>query len=273
MMTSKEEIKQYVQEQKNRNKDFFTQWFYDHGRRPVLDIIQVGHNPASDAYIKGKKKDGEEMGVNVRVLNFEETATTQEVLNLIHLLNDDASVQGIIVQLPLPQHMDSALITAAVSPLKDVDGFTAASICTPCTPLGIVKWLESRDFNFSGANALVIGRSEIVGKPMARLLLDRNCTVTVAHSRTPIMKLRTHVVASDLIVCAVGKPHLLTSEFYFNPSAWIVDVGINRVDGHLCGDCDPDLPVAVQTPVPGGVGLLTRLALYENLRALMEHVC
>ena len=273
MMTSKEEIKQYVQEQKNRNKDFFTQWFYDHGRRPVLDIIQVGHNPASDAYIKGKKKDGEEMGVNVRVIGFEETATTQEVLNLIHLLNDDVSVQGIIVQLPLPQHMDSTLITAAISPLKDVDGFTAASICTPCTPLGIVQWLESRDFKFSGANALVIGRSEIVGKPMARLLLNRNCTVTVAHSRTPIMKLRTHVVASDLIVCAVGKPHLLTSEFYFKPSAWIVDVGINRVDGHLCGDCDPDLPVAVQTPVPGGVGLLTRLALYENLRALMEHVC
>ena len=273
MMTSKEEIKQYVQEQKSRNKEFFTQWFYDHGQRPTLDIIQVGHNPASDAYIRGKKKDGEEMGVNVRVIGFEETATTQDIISLLLLLNDDPSVQGIIVQLPLPKHMDSALITSVLSPLKDVDGFTQASICTPCTPLGVVKWLESRGFHFSGANALVIGRSEIVGKPIARLLLSRNCTVTVAHSRTPIESLRQHAAFSDLIVCAVGKPHLLTSEFYFKPDAWIVDVGINRVDGHLCGDCDPDLPVAVQTPVPGGVGLLTRLALYENLRALMEHVC
>lgn len=273
MMTSKEEIKQYVQEQKSRNKDFFTQWFYDHGRRPVLDIIQVGHNPASDAYIKGKKKDGEEMGVNVRVLGFEETATTQEVLNLIHLLNDDASVQGIIVQLPLPEHMDSALITAAVSPLKDVDGFTAASICTPCTPAGILQWLDEKGFPFWGANALVIGRSEIVGKPMARLLLKNNCTVTVAHSYTPRTMLRQYIAMADLIVCAVGKPHFIDSTFEFQPKTWIVDVGINRVDGHLCGDCDPDLPVAVQTPVPGGVGLLTRLALYENLRALMEHVC
>ncbi len=233
---------------------------------PTLSIITVGHNPASEAYVRGKKKDAAEIGINAVQTLFEENIAEEELLSFIRKQNDDPAIDGIIVQLPVPKHISVEKINLTVSPAKDVDGFTALSQFDPCTPKGIINYLTAEGFPFRGKNAVVLGRSEIVGKPMARLLLERDCNVVQLHSKTTEEDKRFYMKHADLIVSAIGRMFLWDASYEFKPTAYLVDVGINRgEDGHLHGDFVPNLPVALQTPVPGGVGLLTRLALLENL--------
>ena len=178
------------------------------------------------------------------------------------------AVDGFIVQMPLPKGIDEEKIKLAVSPLKDVDGFHPLSKLNPCTPQGIMDYLHRENIEILGKNAVVIGRSNIVGKPMAHLLLKESANVTVLHSKTKFEDMFNYVKNADIIVVAVGRQHLLDNRFEFKPSAVVIDVGINRDETGLHGDALPDLPVRLQTPVPGGVGLLTRLALMENLLKL-----
>lgn len=240
------------------------------GKKPTLLIIQANENPASDAYIRGKMKDAGEIGANALLWKFPPTISEEELLAKIEEANRDPSIDGVIVQLPLPSHISEAKVKLAVSPKKDVDGFHPLSSFDPCTPKGIIDYLTAEGFAFQGANAVVLGRSEIVGKPMAKLLLKKNCNVTVLHSKTTPEDRAFYLAHADLIVVAIGKLGYLNQGFSYKPSAVIVDVGINRgEDGKLHGDAEPGLSVALQTPVPGGVGLLTRLALICNLLETM----
>ncbi len=235
-------------------------------RKPCLVIIQVNDDPASNAYVRGKLKDGAELGLDVRLDKLPETTSEEELLSRVKQYNEDKNVDGLIVQLPLPRHIDEGKVKLAVDPSKDVDGFHPLTKFVPCTPKGIVEYLENEGFQFQGKNAVVIGRSNIVGKPMAKLLLAHNCNVVQLHSKTSEEDKRFYLAHADLIVCATGRLYLLNSTYSYKPDAYIVDVGMNRGDdGKLHGDVEPNLPVKLQTPVPGGVGLLTRLALMENL--------
>ena len=236
------------------------------GNPPTLLIIQANENPASDAYIRGKMKDAAEIGANAILRRFPIDISEEELIAEIEKANQDDSIDGIIVQLPLPSHISEAHIKFAVDPKKDVDGFHPLTTFDPCTPKGIIDYLTSEGFPFQGANAVVLGRSEIVGKPMAKMLLKKNCNVTVLHSKTTQEDKAFYLAHADLIVVAIGRLGYLDDSFSYKKSAVIVDVGINRgEDGKLHGDAVPELPVALQTPVPGGVGLLTRLALISNL--------
>lgn len=239
--------------------------------KPHFVIMQVNDDEASNAYVKGKMKDAEEIGVLCTLMKFDISITQDELLNEISKVNDDNSVHGLIVQMPLPQHIDEEVIKLAVSPKKDIDGFHPLSKMDPCTPKGIILYLKSENFNFVGKNALVIGRSNIVGKPMAKLLLKEHCNVTVVHSRTTAEDMAFYIAHADIIVIAIGKAGFLNHSFAYKPSAVIIDVGINRIDGKLHGDAEKDLPVMLQTPVPGGVGLLTRVTLLNNLFEAYEN--
>ena len=188
-----------------------------------------------------------------------------ELLKEIDKLNHDDSVDGFIVQMPLPKGINEETIKLAVSPAKDVDGFHPLSKLNPCTPQGIMDYLHRENVDILGKNAVVIGRSNIVGKPMAKLLLKESANVTVLHSKTKFEDMHNYIKNADIVVIAIGKQHYLDNRFEYKPSAVIVDVGINRDENGLHGDAIPGLPVRLQTPVPGGVGLLTRLALMENL--------
>lgn len=235
-------------------------------KKPTLLIIQANENPASDAYIRGKIKDASEIGANAILRRFPVSISEEALIQEIEKANQDEEIDGIIVQLPLPSHIAESHVKLAVSPKKDVDGFHPLTKFDPCTPKGIIDYLTAEGFSFQGANAVVLGRSEIVGKPMAKMLLKKNCNVTVLHSKTTMEDRRFYIAHADLVVVAIGKMFYLNKEFNFKESAAIVDVGINRgEDGKLHGDAEPDLPVKLQTPVPGGVGLLTRLALICNL--------
>ena len=237
--------------------------------KPSLTIVQVNDDPASNAYVKGKLKDGTELGANVNLIKLP-TTTEPELLDLIDKLNNDSSVDGFIVQMPLPNGIDEEKVKLAVSPSKDVDGFHPLSSLYPCTPLGILNYLKHEGIDFKGKNAVVIGRSNIVGKPMAKILLAQNCNVTVLHSKTTPEDMRFYVKHADIIVIAIGRAGFLDKSFEYKDSAVVVDVGITRTDEGLKGDAEKDLPVKIQTPVPGGVGLLTRLALFENLLLLTK---
>lgn len=235
-------------------------------RKPHLVIIQANNNPASDAYIRGKLKDAAEIDAEATLLKFDPSISEEELLEEIRKVNLDPKVDGLIVQLPLPSHIREELVKAAVDPSKDVDGFHPLTTFAPCTPKGIVDYLTASGFAFQGANAVVLGRSNIVGKPMAKMLLSKNCNVTVLHSKTTEEDKAFYIAHADLIVVAIGRLGYLDAHYQYKDSAFIVDVGINRgEDGKLHGDAAPNLPVKLQTPVPGGVGLLTRLALIENL--------
>ncbi|MCQ2793205.1 MAG: bifunctional 5,10-methylenetetrahydrofolate dehydrogenase/5,10-methenyltetrahydrofolate cyclohydrolase [Bacilli bacterium] len=228
-------------------------------------IVQMNEDPASEAYIRGKLKDGSELGVNVELRKFPLDFSHENLLNEIDKLNKDDSVTGFIVQMPLPKQIDEESVKLAISPKKDVDGFHPLSKLNPCTPQGIMNYLDHEHIDLLGKNAVVIGRSNIVGKPMAKLLLSRSANVTVLHSKTSFADMHRYLENADIIVVAVGKKHLIDDKFKFKKDAVIIDVGINRDEDGLKGDCINNLPVKLQTPVPGGVGLLTRLALYENL--------
>ncbi len=249
------------------------------GIEPHLAIILVGEDPASEVYVKHKVNDSSQTGLKATLECYPATMTEADLLARVHALNDDASVHGILVQLPLPAHMDAHKVIEAISPAKDVDGFhvqSAGALMTglpgfwSCTPYGCIKLLESTGIDLRGKNAVVIGRSNNVGKPMALMLLQKNATVTMCHSATKDLK--AHTLQADVIVAAVGRRNVLTADMV-KPGAVVVDVGMNRVPdgepnaGKLCGDVDFDGVKEVAswiTPVPGGVGPMTRAMLLVN---------
>lgn len=232
---------------------------------PNFVIVQLNEDDASNAYVKGKLKDASELGINAKLIKLPIDTSEETLLKLIAELNVDKDVDGFIVQMPLPKQINEETIKLAISPDKDVDGFHPLSKLNPCTPQGILNYLKHENVAFLGKNAVVIGRSNIVGKPMAKLLLKESCNVTVLHSKTSFEDMHRYLENADIIVVAVGRKHLIDNKFSFKPTAIIVDVGINRDEEGLHGDVLPERKVALQTPVPGGVGLLTRLALMENV--------
>ena len=259
-------IKEYVKAKKAEMKNLVLSM----PRLPKLVIVQINEDEASYAYIRGKLKDAAELGINAELIKLPLETTQDELLAKIDELNHDDSVDGFIVQMPLPKHINEETVKLAISPAKDVDGFHPLSKLDPCTPRGIMNYLKSENIQIQGKNAVVIGRSNIVGKPMARLLLGANANVTVLHSKTSFEDMSRYIANADIIVIAIGKANFLDDRFTYKKDAIIVDVGINRLEDGLHGDAQRDLPVALQTPVPGGVGLLTRLALYENLLTIVE---
>ena len=242
--------------------------------KAVLAVIQVGNDPASTVYVGNKKKACAYIGIGSRSFELPEETTEEELLKLIDDLNNDDEVNGILVQLPVPKHIDEKKITAAISPDKDVDGFHPESVgrlCigregfVSCTPAGIIELLKRSNIEIEGKECVVIGRSNIVGKPMALLMLANNATVTVCHSRTK--DLASICKRADILIAAVGKPKMITSK-YVKEGAVVIDVGIHRMDnGKLFGDVDYD-DVAEHTtaitPVPGGVGPMTIAMLMVN---------
>ncbi|MES2633823.1 MAG: bifunctional methylenetetrahydrofolate dehydrogenase/methenyltetrahydrofolate cyclohydrolase FolD [Pseudomonadota bacterium] len=244
------------------------------GVQPALSIILVGEDPASQVYTKHKVNDSAETGLAATLERYPADMTEEALLARIRQLNDDPAVHGILVQLPLPKHLDSQKVIETISPAKDVDGFHVASAGAlmvgrpgfwPCTPHGCMKMLESIGYELRGKNAVVIGRSNIVGKPMAMMLLARNATVTICHSGT--QDLQSFTRNADVVVAAVGKRNILTADMV-KPGAVVIDVGMNTNDeGKLCGDVDFAGVSAVAgwiTPVPGGVGPMTRAMLLVN---------
>jgi methylenetetrahydrofolate dehydrogenase (NADP+)/methenyltetrahydrofolate cyclohydrolase len=244
------------------------------GVQPHLAIVLVGEDPASQVYVKHKVADSEQTGLQATLERHPATLSEADLLARIRALNEDASVHGILVQLPLPRHMDSHRVIETISPAKDVDGFHVASAGAlmvgqpgfwPCTPYGCLKMLDSIGYDLKGKHAVVIGRSNIVGKPMALMLLGRDATVTICHSRTRDLKALT--LQADVVVAAVGKRDVLTRDMV-KPGAVVIDVGMNRNDeGKLCGDVDFAGVKEVAgwiTPVPGGVGPMTRAMLLVN---------
>lgn len=246
----------------------------DRGITPGLAVILVGENSASKTYVANKQKTCEALGMHSRLLSFESELTEQELIKAIHSLNNDPEIHGILVQLPLPNHITETEVLAAISPAKDVDGFHPINIgkmmlgqdtFLPCTPFGVMKLLEHSHIEISGKHAVVIGRSHIVGKPMGQLLLQKDATVTYAHSKTANLKEIT--LQADILVVAVGRTKMITSD-YVKTGAVVIDVGMNRDENNrLCGDVDFDSvkeKAAYLTPVPGGVGPMTITMLMVN---------
>ena len=244
------------------------------GVTPCLAVILVGEDPASQVYVRGKAKDCGECGIDSRVIRLPESTTQEELLTLVHQLAEEKAVNGILVQLPLPAHIDEKAVIDAIPPEKDVDGFSPVNVgrmqigepCyLPCTPAGCVRMIESTGTSIDGKHAVVIGRSNIVGKPAAILLLGKNATVTICHSHTK--NLQELCQSADILVAAVGKAGFVTGDMV-KPGAVVIDVGINRgADGKLHGDVDFDAAAekaAFITPVPGGVGPMTRAMLMKN---------
>ena len=233
--------------------------------KPAIAIVQVNEDAGSCAYVRGKLKDAAELGINADLIKLPLETSQEELLKVINELNSDKVHDGFIVQMPLPKQINEDIVKLAVSPKKDVDGFHPLSSLNPCTPKGIINYLHFEQIPLQGKNAVIIGRSNIVGKPMAKLLLKENMNVTVLHSKTSQEDMAFYIAHADVIVIAIGKAGFLDNRFVYKKDAVIIDVGISRTEDGLKGDALPDLPVRLQTPVPGGVGLLTRLALYENL--------
>ena len=246
----------------------------EQGIYPKLSVIIVGENPASLTYVKGKHKDCAECGIISDNIAMPETTTQEELLAEIYRLNNDESVHGILVQLPLPKHIEEYAVINAIAPEKDVDGFTSVNVgnmnigkdCfAPCTPQGCIDMLDYAGIDLEGKDVVVIGRSNIVGKPVSVLALQRSATVTICHSKTRNIAEKTKM--ADIVIVAVGREKFLTGDM-LKEGAVVIDVGINRnSDGKLCGDADFDSCIDVVsriTPVPGGVGLMTRANLLKN---------
>ena len=244
------------------------------GVQPGLAVILVGEDPASQIYVRNKERGCEQVGMHSVTLRLPENTTQTELADRIRALNADASIHGILVQLPLPKHLDEAAALAAIVPEKDVDGFHVQNAgkllsglpgVVACTPKGAMEMIRRTGVDLTGKEAVVVGRSNIVGKPMAMLLLQANCTVTLCHSRTA--DLAAHTRRADVLVAAVGKAKFITADMV-KPGAIVIDVGINRLaDGKVVGDVDFDGVKEVAgfiTPVPGGVGRMTITMLLEN---------
>ena len=245
----------------------------DRGVTPGLAVILVGHDPASEIYVRNKGKACEETGFYHETLTLEENIRQETLEAEIDRLNSDPRIHGILVQLPLPGHLNEAAALARIRPEKDVDGFHLMNVgrlstgldgVIPCTPRGALYMIHQTGISLSGKEAVVIGRSNIVGKPMAMLLTRENCTVTICHSRT--RNLAEHCRRADILVAAVGKPGYVTADMV-KEGAVVIDVGINRVNGKVCGDVDFDAVLEKAgwiTPVPGGVGKMTITMLLQN---------
>lgn len=261
-----QEIKEEIREEVQKLKEA--------GREVTLAVIQVGSDPASSVYVGNKKKACEFVGVRSLSYELPEKTTEVELLALVEELNQREDVDGILVQLPLPEHLNEDMVIAAIAPNKDVDGFHAVNTgnlwigkeCfTSCTPAGILELLKRSDISISGKECVIVGRSNIVGKPMAALMLKENATVTVCHSRTQELKEVTR--RADILIVAIGKQQFITKE-YVKPGATVIDVGIHRLEGRkLCGDVafsEVEPLAGAITPVPGGVGPMTIAMLMKN---------
>ena len=267
---------------KEQMRDRIVELERQYGRKPCLAVIIVGDNPASRSYVRGKIKAAEFTGMDSRLIEFPEYVKEFDLLDKIAELNADKDVDGILVQLPLPHHINEDVVIDSIAKEKDVDGFHPMNVANlwlsrkcivPCTPKGIMAMIDSTGVEIKGKKAVVIGRSNIVGKPVAKLLLDRNATVTIAHSRT--QDLAKVAAEADILVAAVGRPKMVTADM-IKPGAVVIDVGINRImvpgpDGtevsKLVGDVDFEAASQVAgyiTPVPGGVGPMTITMLMEN---------
>ena len=249
----------------------------DHGLTPGLAVVLVGEDPASQVYVRNKHKQTIEAGMNSFEHRLDASTSETDLLALVEQLNNDPQVHGILVQLPLPDHIDSEKVINTIDPAKDVDGFhvinagrlaTGQDALVACTPVGCVMLAKDALGDLTGVNAVVVGRSNIVGKPVAQLLLQENCTVTIAHSRT--RDLPAVVAGADLVIAAVGRPEMVKGD-WIKPGACVIDVGINRIErdgkNKLVGDCDYESCAAVAgsiTPVPGGVGPMTIACLLHN---------
>ncbi|MEK6375804.1 MAG: tetrahydrofolate dehydrogenase/cyclohydrolase catalytic domain-containing protein [Acidobacteriota bacterium] len=243
------------------------------GFRPGLVAVRVGNDPASEVYVRNKARKARELGLEGTELVFPDTMSEAELLAEVARLNADDAVDGILVQLPLPKQIDPKKVIDTIDPAKDVDGFHPVNVgllhlgrpaLVPCTPSGVIRLIESTGQSIEGKRAVVIGRSDIVGKPVAALLINRNATVTVCHSRT--RDLGAVAREAEILIAALGKPRFVTAEM-IRPGAVVIDVGINRVEGKLVGDVDFDAAREVAgwiTPVPGGVGPMTIAVLMNN---------
>ena len=253
------------------------------GCRPGLAVVIVGNNPASKAYVRNKIRACADLELHSEHIELPETTTLDELLLRIRALNADPQIHGILVQLPLPKHITAEPVLRAISPEKDVDGFHPVNVgllatghprFAPCTPAGIMLMLEREGIDPWGKNAVILGASNIVGKPMALLLLQRGATVTLCNSKT--RDLAAHTRAADILVAAVGRPKLVTGDMV-KPGAVVIDVGINRLpDGKLVGDVDTQGVMGIAsrvTPVPGGVGPMTVTMLVVNTVLAAEHAC
>ncbi|MBT3721118.1 bifunctional methylenetetrahydrofolate dehydrogenase/methenyltetrahydrofolate cyclohydrolase FolD [archaeon] len=243
-------------------------------KKPGLAVVLVGENSASQVYVRNKERACQKVGYYSRKINLPVETTQEELLNLIEELNNDELIHGILVQLPLPNHIDSEKIILTIDPKKDVDGFHALNMgnlligkktIIPCTPKGIIELIKSTGIEISGKNAVVIGRSNIVGKPISLLLMKNNATITICHSKT--LDLKKHCLNADIIVAAIGKPNFVTEDMV-KKGCVVIDVGINRLDdGSLSGDVDyinVKNNSSYITPVPGGVGPMTIAMLMQN---------
>lgn len=240
---------------------------------PTLAIVKLGHDAASEIYVRNKIKAASFCNIETKLFELSEETKLEELLSLIENLNNDISIHGILVQLPLPKHLDEQIVINSISDKKDVDGFgiinkgklfSSIPSFTPATPTGIMNLLQEYNIEVEGKNAVVVGRSNIVGKPMAMLLLNKNATVTVCHSRTKNLKEVTS--SADILVVAIGKANFITADMV-KDNAVVIDVGINRIDNCLYGDVDFEnvsKKASFITPVPGGVGPLTIVTLLEN---------
>lgn len=261
-------------------KEQVAQW-KEKGVKPGLAVIIVGENPASMSYVKGKDKASKEAGIHSVLHELPDTISEKELLEVIEQYNKDNAINGILVQLPLPEQIDEKKVIEAINPDKDVDGFHPISVgrmmtgqeaFLPCTPYGIIKMLEYKNISIEGKHAVVIGRSNIVGKPMGQLLLNKNATVTYCHSKT--VDLKSYTRQADIIIAAIGIPEFVTGDFV-KDGAVVVDVGMNRKEnGKLCGDVlfdDAAEKASYITPVPGGVGPMTiTMLLYNTMESAIR---
>ncbi|MBI4123633.1 MAG: bifunctional methylenetetrahydrofolate dehydrogenase/methenyltetrahydrofolate cyclohydrolase FolD [Betaproteobacteria bacterium] len=251
------------------------------GIRPGLGVILAGDDSASRVYVRNKQRACEETGVRSKLFEFDASVSETQLLQRLEALNSDPAIHGILVQLPLPRHIDAARVLEAVSPAKDIDGFHAANLgallagaprFVPCTPAGVMRLLEHAGVPIAGRRAVVIGRSNIVGKPLALLLLQKDATVTICHSKS--VNLGSITREAEILVAAAGRAKLVTADMV-KPGACVIDVGVNRgADGKLAGDVDFDAVKAVAgwiTPVPGGVGPMTIAMLLENCLQAAEN--
>lgn len=242
-------------------------------RKPGLAVVLVGENPASITYVEKKKKAAESVGMKFELIKLSKETSEKELLNMVDRLNEDNAIDGFIVQLPLPKQIDERKVLIAIYPKKDVDGFHPQNIglmvagnegiFLPATPAGIIKMIEYYNIPVAGKHAVVVGRSNIVGKPIASLLLNRDATVTICHSKTK--DLASYTKTADILIVAVGKPKMITADMV-KEGAYVIDVGTTKVEGKLTGDVDFEnvIKKAHCTPVPGGVGLLTVSTLISN---------
>ncbi len=243
------------------------------GKTPHLVVVLVGEDPASQSYVKAKQRACERAGIKSTLLRKDDTIKEEELVQLVEELNQDEAVHGILVQLPLPDHIDANRVIDTIEQNKDVDGFHPLNIAAlqigtpgilPATPKGILTMLESVGIDLQGKKALIVGRSNIVGKPVLQLLLRKHATVTIAHSRTKDLK--KECLEADVLIAAVGRANMITGDM-IKPGAVVIDVGVNRVDGKLVGDVDFEAAKDVAshiTPVPGGVGPMTIASLLQN---------